>query len=116
MSNWGTLTRSPCDNLDLFRVSHRPLLNATSYVGFYISLLYQFFIIISYYILYLALSLLHIGFCSYLNAFVEDFAHRMTNLDEHLTEKIKLCGVKRFENGMKTNLIDAVDMHIKVVR
>lgn len=108
------LPDSNASNSQFQCVSLRPLLDSTEYTGFYISLLDHFCIIFSYYILYVGVSLLHIGFCSHLNAFVEDYTQQMRGLDREVSAQMARneCHAGR----MKATLVDAVEMHVKVTR
>lgn len=120
--NLGRLIRIPIlSNSNIFDsiapilfLRDRPLMDSTNFIGFYITLFDHFCIIFSYYILYVGATLLHIGFCSHLNAFVEDYALQMHNLDDEISKQNAWneCNTGR----IRATLVDSVEMHVKVTR
>lgn len=92
-----------------FHPSRRPPLDATNFLGFYISLIFQFFIISSYFTLYVTVCVLHIGFCSYLNACVEDLSLLTQSIDQQLTTDTELIRIR-------ATFVDIVEIHVKVTR
>lgn len=95
--------------LHFFSSSRRPPLDSTTFIGFYISLLFNFVIITSYYKLYVTVCVLHIGFCSYLNACVEDLSLLTQSIDQQLTENTEFIRIR-------AAFINIVEIHVKVTK
>lgn len=91
-------------------------MDASTFLGFYVSVFHNFVVIFFYYIFYLVAVLLHIGFCTYLDAFVEDYSHMMQSIDDESIGNFMYSRVQRHDNRLKSRLIGAVEMHAKITR
>lgn len=70
----------------------------------------------AYFILFLAVNVLHIGFCSYPTAFAKDFEVLMEKIEHFSMDLYHRGGMQRNNNRVKGMLIETVRLHIKLIR
>lgn len=93
-----------------------PTMNPATTIGFFVSWFVQFLEVYTYFILFIAVSLMHIGFCSYPNAIVQDFQMLMTENERFSLNLFHRIEVQWHNEQVKAMHITAVQLHIKLIR
>lgn len=92
----------------------RAFCNIHTIPGFYATLSFQLFNVYCYLTLFVVVNLLHVGFCSYLDAMIEDHMSFWNELNQHLNTIDKAIDLTAHTNRTRSILIDSVKMHIDI--
>lgn len=93
-----------------------PMMSPLTLHGFYISWFVQLLEVYSYFVLFVAINSLHIGLCSYPNAIVDDFQLSMKHIERISMNIYQHDGLQRHSRRIKAMLVDAVKLHMKLIR
>lgn len=122
-TNTNAIYENPSKNSNFSRdiIEHisRSFVDIHTIAGFYASLSFQLFNVYCYLTLFIVVNLLHVGFCSYLDAMVEDHISFWTELNQHLNAIDKCTNITtRGTHTKRTRsiLIDSIKMHIEIIR
>lgn len=93
-----------------------PTMDPTTTIGFFVSWFVQFLDVYAYFVLFITVSLLHIGFCSYPNAIAKDFQMLMAENERFSLNLFHRIEIQLHNQHVKAMHITAVQLHIKLIR
>lgn len=90
-------------------------LDLQTYSGFYASWLMQLLGCVAYFVLYVLISLLQIGFCTYTHAIVDDFKAMMKDVEEHTRTNYGANTFRETDPYICHSFKEAVNMHAEML-
>lgn len=91
-------------------------MDPSTIVGFFVSWFVQFLEVYTYFALFTAVCLLHIGFCSHSNAIANDFQLLMAKNELFSLNLFHRTEMQWHNERVKAMYIKAVQLHIKLIR